>query len=49
MGSGNNRIKKGEKITVEFLPAINPHGLKPEQINDLVKQQIVKAMKTKST
>ncbi len=46
MGSGNGRIRKGEKITVEFLPAINPQGMKPEEINNLVKQQIVKAMKT---
>jgi len=43
MSSGAKRIKAGAKITVEFLPAIYPAGMKPDELNDLVKQQIVKA------
>ena len=44
MSSGTGRIKKGEKIRVEFLPAIHPHGSTPEEVNDLVKKQIVNAI-----
>ncbi len=44
MSSGAGRIKKGEKITVEFLPAVNPQGLKPEEINDRVRHEIVQAI-----
>lgn len=43
MSSGAKKIKKGEKITIEFLPAVYPEGMKPEALNDLVKQRIVKA------
>lgn len=43
MSSGGKKIKKGEKISIEYLPAVYPEGLKPEELNDLVKQQIVKA------
>ena len=44
MSSGAKKIKRGEKITVEFLPAIYPEGMKPEELNDLVKQQIMEAI-----
>ena len=43
MSSGAKKIKRGEKITIEFLPAVYPEGMKPEELNDLVKQRIVEA------
>jgi len=43
MSSGAKKIKKGEKIIIEFLPAIYPEGMTPEELNDLVKQRIVEA------
>jgi hypothetical protein len=43
MSSGAGKIKMGEKITVEFLPAIYPEGRSPEELNDLVRQRIVEA------
>ena len=45
MSSGAKKIKKGEKITIEFLPAIYPEGMTPEELNDLVKQRIVESRK----
>jgi len=33
------RVKR-TKITVEFLPVINPDGMSPEELNELVKQRI---------
>ncbi len=44
MSSGQKRIKKGEKITVEFLPAVYPENLKPEELNEIVKEKIMKAV-----
>lgn len=44
MSSGQKRIKRGEKITVEFLPAVYPENLKPEELNELVKERIMKAV-----
>jgi long-chain acyl-CoA synthetase len=49
MSSGARRIKKGEKIMIEFLPAIHPCEMKPEEVNDLVKQCIVEAITRKTT
>ena len=43
MSSGARKIKRGKKITVEFLPAIYPEGMTPEQLNELVKMRIVEA------
>ena len=43
MSSGTKKIKRGEKITVEFLPAIYPTGMTPVELNDLVKQKIKEA------
>lgn len=43
MSSGKKKIKRGEKISIEFLPAIYPEGMTPEELNDLVKQRIVEA------
>ncbi len=43
MSSGAKKIKRGEKITVEFLPAIYPEGKSPEELNELVKQRIAEA------
>jgi long-chain acyl-CoA synthetase len=41
MSSGRKKIKKGEKITVEFLPPVYPLQMKPDEMNDLVKERIV--------
>ena len=43
MSSGARKIKRGEKITIEFLPAISPEGKTPEELNALVRQQIAEA------
>ncbi len=43
MSSGARKIKRGEKIIIEFLPAISPEGMTPEELNALVKQRIVEA------
>ena len=43
MSSGARKIKRGKKITVEFLPAIYPEGMTPEELNELVKMRIVEA------
>jgi len=43
MSSGAKKIKRGEKITVEFLPALFPGKMNPEELNLLVKNQIVQA------
>jgi len=43
MSSGDKKIKRGEKITVEFLQAISPEGMTPEELNALVKQRIEEA------
>jgi long-chain acyl-CoA synthetase len=44
MSSGQKRIKTGEKITVEFLPAVYPENLKPEALNEIVKERIMAAV-----
>jgi hypothetical protein len=44
MSSGKKRIKRGEKITVEFLPAVYPENLKPEELNEIVKERITAAV-----
>jgi len=44
MSSGKKRIKMGEKITVEFLPAVYPENLKPEELNEIVKERIMAAV-----
>jgi long-chain acyl-CoA synthetase len=43
MSSGAKKIKRGEKITIEFLPVIYPEGMNVEELNDLVKLRIVEA------
>jgi long-chain acyl-CoA synthetase len=43
MSSGAKKIKWGEKITIEYLPAIYPEKMKPEELNKLVKQRILEA------
>lgn len=45
MSSGAKKIKRGVKITIEFLPAIYPEGLTADEMNELVKQRIVEAKK----
>ena len=43
MSSGAKKIKRGAKISVEFLPAVYPEGRTAEELNELVRQRIVKA------
>jgi len=43
MSSGSRKIKRGEKITVEFLPVVYPGQMNQEELNDLVKQRIIDA------
>ncbi len=43
MSSGAKKIKKGERISIEFLPAVYPEGMTPEELNELVRQRIVEA------
>jgi long-chain acyl-CoA synthetase len=43
MSSGAKKIKWGEHISVEFLPAVYPENHTPEELNELVRQQIVEA------
>jgi len=43
MSSGRKKIKKGEKITIDFLPTIYPEGRNADELNDLVKMRIVEA------
>ena len=38
------RVKR-TKITVEFLPAIDPDGMNPDELNELVKQRIEEKLK----
>jgi long-chain acyl-CoA synthetase len=45
MSSGAKKIKRGTRITIEYLPAIYPEEMSPEALNDLVKQRIVEARK----
>jgi long-chain acyl-CoA synthetase len=44
MSSGKKRIKPGSKITLTFLPPVNPAGLAPETLNTLVKGQIAETI-----
>ena len=43
MSSGAKKIKRGESISIEFLPAVYPEGMTPEELNELVRQRIVEA------
>ena len=45
MSSGAKKIKRGEHISIEFLPAVYPEGKTPEKLNELVRQRIVEAKK----
>ncbi|MFA6483536.1 MAG: AMP-binding protein [Bacteroidales bacterium] len=44
MSSGRKRIKAGTKISIEYLPPVYPEEMKPEEVNDLIKQKIIKAL-----
>jgi len=48
MSSGAKKIKRGERISTEFLPAVYPEGMSPEELNLLVKQRIVAAKEKKN-
>ena len=41
MSSGARKIKRGERISIEFLPPIYPDGMNADELNDLVKHRIV--------
>jgi long-chain acyl-CoA synthetase len=41
MSSGAKKIKTGETIAIEFLPAVFPGNMNPDELNDLVKQRIL--------
>lgn len=45
MSSGAKKIKRGAKITIEYLPAVFPEGMTPEELNELVKKRIMEAKK----
>ena len=45
MSSGQKRIKRGERISIEFLPAVYPEGKTAEELNEQVKQRIFEAKK----
>jgi len=45
MSSGAKKIKWGEKISIEFLPPVNPDGLTSDELNRVVKQRIADAKK----
>ena len=44
MSSGNKKIKSGSKIIVEFLPPIQPAGISPEELNTLVRNQLLETV-----
>jgi long-chain acyl-CoA synthetase len=44
MSSGARKIKRGARITVEFLPPVYPQDMKPEELNEVVKQRIIDAL-----
>jgi long-chain acyl-CoA synthetase len=45
MSPGARRGRKGKKITVEFLPPVEPGQMKPDELNDLVRQRILGAIR----
>jgi len=45
MSSGAGKIKRGAKISVEFLPVIYPEEITPDELNELVKERIIEAKK----
>lgn len=46
MSSGAKKIKRGENIFIEFLPAVYPEGKNPDELNELVRRRIVEAKKS---
>lgn len=40
MSSGARKIKRGEKICIEFLPVVKPENLNPDELNLLVEDKI---------
>jgi len=45
MSKGANKVKIGKRISIQFLPAVFPGGISPEELNELVKQNIMKVRK----
>ncbi len=48
MSSGKKKIKSGSKISVTFLPPVEPAGMTPEALNSLIKSQIVQTLEKNS-
>jgi long-chain acyl-CoA synthetase len=48
MSSGARKIKRGEKISIEFLPPVSPEGMSPEELNEVVKMRILEARENKN-
>jgi long-chain acyl-CoA synthetase len=44
MSSGDRKIKAGEKITIEFLPVIQPENLTADELNSRVRNAIIKVI-----
>ena len=45
MSYGAKKINRGEKISIRFLPAIQPGTMSPDELNKHVKEQILEAKK----
>ena len=46
MSSGKGKIRRGARISLEFLPPVHPSGMNPDELNGLVRSQVVGALKT---
>jgi long-chain acyl-CoA synthetase len=44
MSSGKKKIKTGSRITVTFLPSVEPAGMTPEELNSIIKNQIAETV-----
>lgn len=44
MSSGKKKIKSGSKIIVEFLPPVQPAGMTPDELNTLIRNQLLDAV-----
>lgn len=47
MSSGQRKIKRGAKISVDFLPPVYPENRKADELNELIRQQISIAINNK--
>jgi len=49
MSSGKKKIKSGSKIVVEFLPPVQPAGMSPEELNALIRNQLLETVTANSS